>query len=71
MKRYGFAFAATFALGLGFGASQSALGYDDPFCLADCQEQLNDCRAQVVGDPQWNSKHCNALYRACVAACAG
>ncbi|NOT86608.1 MAG: hypothetical protein HOP03_00325 [Lysobacter sp.] len=69
MKRYGFVFTSIFALGLGVGASMSAYGYD-PSCLASCQEQLNDCRAQVVGDPQWNSRHCNVLYRACVAACS-
>jgi hypothetical protein len=59
--------AIALSLGLGLGASVSAADAD-PLCLASCQEQLNDCRAQAQ-DPKWISRHCNPIYRACVASC--
>ncbi|UHQ21822.1 hypothetical protein LVB77_14225 [Lysobacter sp. 5GHs7-4] len=66
MKRFRIRYLAValLAFGLGFGGTVFAFG-DDPFCVASCQEQLNDCRAQNPG----NSSHCGPIYRACIAAC--
>lgn len=59
-------FVAALALGLGFGASVSAFDGGDPFCYADCQNQMNDCLAQV---PEHQFKICARQYRACIADC--
>lgn len=55
---------AALALGLGFGASVSA--DPDPFCQSTCQEQMNDCLAQV---PEHQFKICSRQYRECLAGC--
>lgn len=55
---------AALALGLGFGATVSA--DSDPFCQSTCQEQMNDCLAQV---PSHQFKICARQYRECLASC--
>lgn len=57
--------AAALALGLGFGASVSAFDAD-PLCYSSCQEQMNDCLAQV---PSHQFKICARQYSECLAAC--
>jgi hypothetical protein len=56
---------AALAFGLGFGASVSAFD-SDPYCYSDCQEQMNDCLAQV---PAHQFKICARQYRECIAGC--
>jgi hypothetical protein len=56
---------AALAFGLGSGASASAF-YADPLCYASCQEQMNDCLAQV---PAGQFRICARQYRECLAAC--
>lgn len=68
MKRFNAGWVAAAALVVGLGATASAFA-QDPGCYSSCQEQMNDCRAQAVGGPQWFTQHCNQQYRECIASC--